>query len=154
MVSHNPQYALLVRSLDLSNIPLQPCDTTKDSPRNYSPCASWREFKYRNEDMYYVTEDNGALTRSPKSSSPSGSWRKGIWRKQRSLASWKTLKELGMTECHTSSHPPPSPLLKRFECQRDIPIGALCHVLAACRELKYVAFLLTFFRRVYILTTL
>ncbi|CAG8952323.1 hypothetical protein HYFRA_00001068 [Hymenoscyphus fraxineus] len=36
----------------------------------------------------------------------------------------------------TSTHPPPSPFLKSYHRTRDIPIGALCHVLTACTSLK------------------
>ncbi|KAF8855567.1 hypothetical protein BDZ45DRAFT_500467 [Acephala macrosclerotiorum] len=136
MVSRNPQYALLVHSLDLSDFNLQPCDTTGNYPGLCSLCGTWRDFKYCNEDMYYIPEHSDrALTPGPKSSKPRT---KGICRKQRLLASWEALGKLGMTGEHTSSDPPPSSLLKRYDLQRDIPISALCHVFTACRGLKKI----------------
>ena len=35
-----------------------------------------------------------------------------------------------------SSHPVPSPYLKSFHRTRDVPIGGLCHVLAACKRTR------------------
>jgi hypothetical protein len=35
-----------------------------------------------------------------------------------------------------SSHPAPSPYLQSFALTRDIPIGGLCHVLAACKRIR------------------
>lgn len=37
-----------------------------------------------------------------------------------------------------SSHPPPSPLLTNFHFCRDVPIGGICHVLAACNRIRKV----------------
>lgn len=36
-----------------------------------------------------------------------------------------------------SSHPAPSPLLKGFRRMRDIPVGGICHVLGACKRIRY-----------------
>lgn len=43
-----------------------------------------------------------------------------------------------------STHPLPSPLLKNFHRTRDLPVGCLCHVLAACTGIRYVAFILPY----------
>jgi len=36
----------------------------------------------------------------------------------------------------TSSHPTPSPFLRSFHRIRDIPFGAICHVLDACKRIQ------------------
>jgi hypothetical protein len=35
-----------------------------------------------------------------------------------------------------TTHPSPSPFLKSFHRTRDLPIGGLCHVLAACKRIR------------------
>lgn len=111
----------MVRSLDLSNIP----NDALDSTGQYLPSAGWREFKHRHSDMYYASQEN--ITLSHKSTR--------LLQKQKTLTSHQTLK--GLEKAPSSSHPPPSRLLESFHRKRDIPVGALCHVLAACRRLRY-----------------
>ena len=36
------------------------------------------------------------------------------------------------------THPAPSPFQKSFHRTRDLPIGGICHVLAACKKIKKV----------------
>ncbi|KUJ11155.1 uncharacterized protein LY89DRAFT_238592 [Mollisia scopiformis] len=112
LVSRNEHLALLVRSLDISYI-TQPDDSVCE------PGAGWREFSYRHKDMYPVT--------------PPGFW---PWKKQKPLVTHETLRTLG-TQRTKSSHPPLSPLLGPSS-RRNVPIGTMCHVLAACRRLKKV----------------
>ncbi|KAE8444693.1 hypothetical protein EG329_014350 [Mollisiaceae sp. DMI_Dod_QoI] len=121
-ISHSSRYALMVRSLDLSNIP----NDALDSTGQYLPSAGWREFKHRHSDMYYASQEN--ITPSHKSTK--------LLRKQKPLTSHQTLRNFEGREAPESSHPPPSPLLESFHRKRDIPVGAFCHVLAACRRLR------------------
>ncbi|TAQ91466.1 hypothetical protein B7494_g169 [Chlorociboria aeruginascens] len=45
-----------------------------------------------------------------------------------------------MGKRENSTHPAPSPFLKNFHRTRDVPIGSICHVLAACRRIRKVNF--------------
>ncbi|KAH8820405.1 hypothetical protein F5884DRAFT_47442 [Xylogone sp. PMI_703] len=104
-VSHRAHYAQMVRELDLSY-----CWGQGQKDGELVPLAGWREFKYRNHDLYHANRDR--LMMGPI----------GV-NHQRHLS---------------SSHPPASPLLKSFHRTRDIPVGGLCHVLAACKGLRKV----------------
>lgn len=65
------------------------------------------------------------------------------------MAGWREFKYREHEDCYAkemmtvrrrggsvSSHPAPSPYLKSFAHTRDIPIGGLCHVLAACKRIR------------------
>jgi hypothetical protein len=111
IVSHKEHYASMVRVLDLSYITRQGADEQGDLP----PQAGWREFKYREHDMYYVRDRISAMRTTTTLSS-------GV----------------KVTRITNSSHPAPSPFLKSFHRIRDLPIGGICHVLASCKKIKKV----------------
>jgi hypothetical protein len=48
----------------------------------------------------------------------------------------RDLMTMGARNGGAFSHPAPSPYLKSFHRTRDIPIGGLCHVLAACKRIR------------------
>ncbi|KAL3418643.1 hypothetical protein PVAG01_10359 [Phlyctema vagabunda] len=81
-----------------------------DGQPKHPPQAGWREFKYRHHDRYYP---HGEMMAAMAATS------------------------LG-PKLPNSSHPTPSPIMKRYRRVRDLPIGGLCHVLAACKNLKKV----------------
>lgn len=72
------------------------------------PQAGWREFKYRHHDKYYPPGERMAAMAATS---------------------------LG-PKLPNSSHPTPSPILKRYRRTRDLPIGGICHVLAACKNIR------------------
>ncbi|RDW84424.1 hypothetical protein BP6252_02014 [Coleophoma cylindrospora] len=80
--------------------------------QKHPPQAGWREFKYRHHDRYYPPGEQMA----PMAATTLGPKIPG------------------------SSHPTPSPILKRYRRVRDLPIGGICHVLAACKNLRKVNF--------------
>lgn len=71
------------------------------------PLAGWREFRYIPRDRNYV--------------------------RNRMIPS---ATSAALCRLPNPSHPAPSALLKSFHLTRDIPIGGICHVLAACKQLK------------------
>ncbi|RDL38526.1 uncharacterized protein BP5553_02866 [Venustampulla echinocandica] len=100
VVSHKPHYASMVRILDLSYLSRIATDTASGE---LLPLAGWREFKYRNHDMYRA---------------------------------WVRSSPLASGSPKTSTHSLPSPFLKSYHRTRDVPIGGLCHVLAACPRIR------------------
>ena len=69
--------------------------------------AGWREWKFRSDPLHTIHRDDIGLSKS----------RRG-----------EVVKPL---------HPPPSPFLQKYSLIRDIPIGAVIHVVAACPFLRY-----------------
>lgn len=112
VVSNRPHYAHMVHSMDLSKF-----NKAFDSEGGGISIAGWREWKYRNHDMYYVQDPTNPNQRSY----------------QRITTSHQVMKTIDQS---TGSHPPPSPMLMSFSLVRDVPIGSICHVLAACRNIK------------------
>jgi len=80
----------------------------KGAGEDEKPLAGWREWKFRSDPLHTIHRDDIGLSKSGKG---------GV------------LKSL---------HPTPSPFLQRYSLIRDIPIGAIIHVLAACPFLRYV----------------
>jgi len=116
-VSHREHYASMVRSLDLSYFAKE-----VDEDGELPPLAGWREFKYRQHDSCYVRTLNSSSTSHlplpPLSSSSPNSENQNSKRRR------------------YTTHPPPSPFLKSFHRTRDVPIGGICHALAACTCLQ------------------
>lgn len=82
----------------------------KEIGEEEKPLAGWREWKFRSDPLHTIHRDDLGLSKRGKGG--------GV----------KTL------------HPPPSPFLQRYSLVRDIPIGAVIHVLAACPFLRYAFF--------------
>ncbi|KAK6540937.1 hypothetical protein TWF694_008320 [Orbilia ellipsospora] len=73
--------------------------------------AGWRDWKYRNEPLHTIRrEDNFKLRRSGKVAPPPTP-PKGV-------------------------HPLPSPFLTQYHTCRDVPLGAVMHILIACQRLR------------------
>ncbi|KAI9702093.1 MAG: hypothetical protein M1836_001437 [Candelina mexicana] len=110
-VTHTRTYAEMVRCLDISMFGME-----EDAEK---PLAGWREWKYRSEPLYSLhKEDKAALT----SNSP---------RRASSMSS-----ESGAP--FFATHPRPNPFLKQWSMCRDVPMGSIIHVLAACKRLKTI----------------
>ncbi|KAM3077478.1 hypothetical protein ACMFMG_006818 [Clarireedia jacksonii] len=73
------------------------------------PQAGWREFTYRDQYMPYI-QDRDRM-------GSSGAVR---------------------ASHNASTHPAPIPQLKNFHRTRDLPAGAICHVLSACKNLRKI----------------
>lgn len=82
----------------------------KEEETEVIPQAGWREWKYRVSILYHA---NGEKRTKPISAQPENTLTK-------------------------KSHPPPHPYLDRWSLNRDIPVGGVCHVIAACQRLKKV----------------
>ncbi|KAF8449777.1 hypothetical protein BGX38DRAFT_527677 [Terfezia claveryi] len=80
----------------------------KEAGENETPLAGWREWKFRSDPLHTIHRDDIGLSKS------------------------------GKGEIVKSLHPPPSPFLQRYSLIRDIPIGAIIHVLAACPFLRKI----------------
>jgi len=79
----------------------------KEAGEDGKPVAGWREWKFRSDPLHTIHRDDIG---------PSKPGKGGVVK---------------------STHPPPSPFLQRYSLIRDIPIGAVIHVLAACPFLRY-----------------
>lgn len=99
-VSHHKHYADRVRILDVSGFTQVPQFERK-------PEAGWREWKFRNHDLYKGNTRLRMPERRPTR-------RRMVPR----------------------GHPPPNPFLEAWALSRDIPLGGLCHVLHACQFLQ------------------
>lgn len=109
-VSHSQRYAEMVRVLDLSMF-------WQGNDKEVA-LAGWREWKYRTEPLYSIQKD----VSSPGSRIQPGQGR-----------------QLDGQEIKSNpTHPKPNPFLKQWSMCRDIPIGALIHVLKACPRIKSV----------------
>jgi hypothetical protein len=79
--------------------------------------AGWREFKYRHHEMYTVHRPFTYLHPTYKS--------------------LEEQKAMGLPfSTQNRTHPAPSPLLSSFHLCRDVPIGAILHVLHVCKRIK------------------
>lgn len=114
IVSQNPALARMVRVLDLSNL--------GGCVEEDVPLAGWREWKYRDSPLHTIHRDDLSrkatmVTHEPRSARPS-------------------------TPSVTNSnlHPLPSPFLKQYSLSRDVPIGALIHLLTACTYIRKLNF--------------
>ncbi|KAI9880315.1 MAG: hypothetical protein M1830_004194 [Pleopsidium flavum] len=107
-VSHSQSYAEMVRVLDLS--------TFEQGDDKEVALAGWREWKYRTEPLYSIQKEM---------SSPGSKIRQGQGRQ---------LNEQELK--FNPTHPKPNPFLKQWSTCRDIPMGALIHVLKACQRIK------------------
>ena len=109
-VIHSQHYAEMVRVLDLSRFGQE---DLKDLP-----LAGWREWKYRSEPLYSIQRE----IQSPGCKIQPGHGR-----------------QLNEQEIHSNpNHPKPNPFLKQWSTCRDVPTGALIHVLKACTRIKLV----------------
>lgn len=109
-VTHSQRYAEMVRVVDLSKFGRE---DLKDLP-----LAGWREWKYRSEPLYSIQRE----IQSPGCKIQPGEGRQ-------------------LDELETKSnpnHPKPNPFLKQWSTCRDVPTGALIHVLKACQRIKSV----------------
>lgn len=111
-VSHGKHYADMVRELDLNSF-----GGRKNDMDENKPLAGWREWKYRSEPLYSIQHDvnNGFRPRLGRESGD-------------------------RSAMPTSTHPNPNPFLKTWATCRDVPMGAIIHVLEACQRIQYVLF--------------
>ncbi|MCJ1312867.1 hypothetical protein MMC25_006543 [Agyrium rufum] len=112
-VTHSPHYAKMVRELDLSHF-------GRDGEG--VPMAGWREYKYRNELLYALNTPKRPL--SPPLSPT-----------RERQASPEVEQPKTVT---TASHPEPNPYLKQWATTRDVPVGAVVHILVACIHIRHV----------------
>jgi hypothetical protein len=108
-VSHSMTYATMVRILDLSRF--------KEGETKKLPMAGWREWKMRTEPLFALTD------RAPEPS----------WRRSSSPPPYSLQDPM---KCK-STHPKAHRFLKQWETCRDVPMGAILHVLEACKRIKY-----------------
>lgn len=107
-ISHSRSYAEMVRVLDLSMF--------GQGDEKDVAIAGWREWKYRTEPLYSIQKD------VPLS---------------RSRSQPEQARQLDEQEPPSNpSHPKPNPFLKQWSTCRDVPMGALIHVLRACQRIK------------------
>ncbi|KAI9848630.1 MAG: hypothetical protein M1838_000469 [Thelocarpon superellum] len=112
VISHSGDRANLVRCLDLSMFGKHGHADT--------PLAGWREWKYRADPLASLRRSLGTGTAS---SSPSVHQRRG-----RTIESWLSQG--------SSTHPLPHSFLRQWSFSRDLPIGAVLHVLEACPGIR------------------
>ncbi len=110
-VTHARSYADMVRCLDISMFGME-----EDAEK---PLAGWREWKYRSEPLYSIQKED---TVTSASSSP-----------QRAPS---MSPEPGAP--FYASHPRSNTFLKQWSMCRDVPMGAIIHVLEACKRLKMI----------------
>lgn len=109
-ITHSQRYAEMVRVVDLSKFGKE---DLKDLP-----LAGWREWKYRTEPLYSIQRE----IQSPGSKIQPGQGR-----------------QLDDQETQSNpTHAKPNPFLKQWSTCRDVPTGALIHVLKACKRIKLV----------------
>lgn len=116
IVSQNPVLARMVRVLDLSGLGRCVEDDV--------PLAGWREWKYRDSPLHTIHRDDQV----------------GAAKTAYSSSSLRLNKVSVTTTTSASLHPLPSPFLKQYSLSRDVPIGALIHLLTACQYLKILNF--------------
>jgi hypothetical protein len=149
VVARKPCYAKLVRTINLSNISpdLPSCSPTaserspeSDSIESEIPnLAGWREFQHINTDLYTIYLTGNCAPPLEYSPVPSG---------KKVAVSFKRAREVERrgAVCYyapqapflRSTHPPPAYSMRKFWKRRDVPIGALCRVFAACANLRYI----------------
>ncbi|KAG0642641.1 hypothetical protein HOY80DRAFT_900679 [Tuber brumale] len=76
------------------------------------PLAGWREWKFRSSQLYTIHRYDPPDKRKASQG-------------RRKLAALKV-----------STHPLPSPLLKKYSTSRDVPVGGVIHILRACPYLR------------------
>ena len=109
-VTHSQSYAEMVRVMDLSKFGNEDLIDV--------PLAGWREWKYRTEPLYSIQRE----TQMPGCKIQPGQAR-----------------DLHEQEIRSNpNHPKPNPFLKQWSTCRDVPTGALIHVLKACQRIKSV----------------
>jgi len=109
-ITHSQRYAEMVRVVDLSKFGQE---DLKDLP-----LAGWREWKYRTEPLYSIQRD----IQSPGYKIQPGQGR-----------------QLDEQEIQSNpTHPKPNPFLKQWSTCRDVPMGAIIHVLQACKRIRLV----------------
>lgn len=117
IVSKNSALARMVRVLDLSKL--------GGCAEEDVPLAGWREWKYRDSPLHTIRRDDQVKKTAKTMHSPSPA----------------RLKELNTAVATSSSlHPLPSPFLQQYSLSRDVPIGALIHLLTACQFLRKLNF--------------
>ncbi|KAI9740362.1 MAG: hypothetical protein M1834_004941 [Cirrosporium novae-zelandiae] len=110
-VSRHPRYAQMVRTLDLSKF---------NNPEEMEfPIAGWREWKMRTEPLYSLT--SGSPAPRPISNMASSS-----------------TNSPSIPVMRRSSHPSPHHFLKKYNLCRDVPIGAILHVVEACKRIREI----------------
>lgn len=117
IVSQNPVLARMVRVLDLSGLGRCVEDDV--------PLAGWREWKYRDSPLHTIRRDDTAAKAPRFVYSPSG---------------MRLSKVIPAASANPSMHPLPSPFLEKYSLSRDVPTGALIHILTACQYLKTLNF--------------
>lgn len=144
-----------VRILDLSYLypPPPPSLSSYDDTNDLSdaedvdeddfiePQAGWRELQGIDAPLYHVYHEKRALppyihSTRPQMNPMCVSWKRMREMEQRGLLGGFLYSPLG--SFWKSTHPPPSPELHSYRKVRDVPIGALVRVLAACRGLVLV----------------
>lgn len=114
VVTQNPMLARMVRVLDLSQ--LGAC-VEEDVP-----LAGWREWKYRDSPLHTIHRDDVGKKRIT------------------SRPSIMSMKSATSSIVNSGLHPLPSPFLKQYSLSRDVPIGALIHLLTACTYIRKLNF--------------
>lgn len=117
IVSKNPVLARMVRVLDLSKL--------GGCVEDDVPLAGWREWKYRDSPLHTIHRDDQVKKTATILHSPSSVRRK---------------KENAAVVTSASLHPLPSPFLQQYSLSRDVPTGALIHLLTACQFLRKLNF--------------
>lgn len=116
IVSKNSVLARMVRVLDLSKL--------GGCVEEDVPLAGWREWKYRDSPLHTIRRDDQLKKTTKTMHSPS-------------LVRLKIVKP---AVPNASMHPLPSPFLQQYSLSRDVPIGALIHLLTACQFLRKLNF--------------
>lgn len=155
-IINNPFYASLVHTLDTSSFqPNHGCRPTslprsstffsasnneedEDPEPTIPDIAGWRELQYIDREMYYLYHRTRAAPPFDYSKVPQN---------RQSMVSFKSMRDMERRGClgmgmwnplgsfMKSTHPPPSPALQAHRKNRDVPIGAVCRILACCKNI-------------------
>lgn len=136
-ISHNDQLASFVKVLDLSGI------LPGVRPGSGEVLAGWRDWKLRSEPLYSVKSNQSLLLSSDFSNSNQTSTPKPrikLFKKSKTSTTPQFIyTELPLERSRSpESHPTQSFLLRQYANSKDIPIGAVLHVLSACHNLQVV----------------
>lgn len=136
-VSHSEQLASFVKVLDLSGI------LPGVRPGTGEVLAGWRDWKLRSEPLYSVKSNQTLLLSSDFPDTIQTSSLKPrikLFKKSKTSTSPQFIyTELPLERTRSpESHPTQSFLLRQYANSKDIPIGAVLHILSACQNLQIV----------------
>ncbi|RPA82643.1 hypothetical protein BJ508DRAFT_325381 [Ascobolus immersus RN42] len=142
IVSRKRYYASKVKHLDLA--------TMVASMDPEEAVAGWREWKFRFDPLHTIRKEKGspepekekskAVTVYANDKKPKYKrmrrWSKVNKEQPKILYTVQTTDKNGGKVGKKGTHPQPSKFLEQFHTSRDVPLGAVLHLLAACPSLR------------------